>query len=425
MVLQLRWGQRHMLFLRLSSPVSPLQVDHPSNDAASFQDVSSYRRQNTTQPVAADPAPTSLRKSQRFFRAATAAAAQGGVVLQWGDSTIRLLRGAGVREVFFLFHDPSARPHAPKSTPDGAQEGLSSSQEPRDPVEVFKQLAQEDRQEQLQQQLPFVAVPRQEMHRLSFFLPESAEKMLPLAMVVRLDSGWTKFQAPPHAAFSLTAMRDFLSSYRTVPTHAFYFVGALAPLLRTETLSSSVEGGETVRALVASNFSRLVLEQTNYDALVFLYANWCGHCRRFQTSLLKLAQRFRRVSSIAFFKLDVSRNDVPVPGLRVERVPHVVFFTRDPEQQPKGSVPLSASKAVEASRNAAAAAGAAAEESGNLDDNTWHVGEGLKRKKIFTFSHSEPDVLKYGEAFLLEHAACKTIDLNAGVDCETNHSEDL
>ncbi|OEH78108.1 hypothetical protein cyc_00545 [Cyclospora cayetanensis] len=321
-----------MLFLRLSSPVSPLQVDHPSNDAASFQDVSSYRRQNTTQPVAADPAPTSLRKSQRFFRAATAAAAQGGVVLQWGDSTIRLLRGAGVREVFFLFHDPSARPHAPKSTPDGAQEGLSSSQEPRDPVEVFKQLAQEDRQEQLQQQLPFVAVPRQEMHRLSFFLPESAEKMLPLAMVVRLDSGWTKFQAPPHAAFSLTAMRDFLSSYRT---------------------------------------------------------------------------------------------DVPVPGLRVERVPHVVFFTRDPEQQPKGSVPLSASKAVEASRNAAAAAGAAAEESGNLDDNTWHVGEGLKRKKIFTFSHSEPDVLKYGEAFLLEHAACKTIDLNAGVDCETNHSEDL
>lgn len=420
LLLQLHWHHRRFL-LRLSSPVSPLQADHPLNLSEHAEGRGHAQAGKTgtmrglVHPSPAAAANASIRKSQRFFQAATAAAAQGGVVLQWGDATIRMLRGAGVGEVFFLFYEPRGAPVSRTSKSDELPGGTVSEQQ-ADPLEVFKQLAQEDRGEQQHHQLPFVAVPRHEMHRLSFFLPEYAERVLPLAMVVRLNSGWTKFQAPAMAPYSLTGMRAFLSSYRQ---------GSIAPLLRTEPLPILSGEEQVVTPTVASNFASVILEQTAYDSLVLLYANWCGHCRRFQKSMEKLAERFSGISSIAFFKLDVSRNDVPVPGLRVERVPHVVFFVRDPERW-DDAISSSSTGATEVPQIAASAASTA--ESGDPASASWHVGNGERRKSVFTFSHAEPDILTYGEAFLLQHAACKSIDLQMKTDCnkaEGKDAEDL
>ncbi|KAL8276061.1 hypothetical protein Esti_000009 [Eimeria stiedai] len=399
-LLHLHW-KKHIPS-RNSSPISFLQADHPSNQHAPRHSNQSFR-ENISSNNAVNS--SSEKKSQRFFRAATAAAAQGGVVLQWSDATVRLLRGARTGEVFFLFYEPSLLPATLSD-----EKSLSPQ---TDPLEVFKKLAEEDREEQSIHQLPFVAVPKYEMHRLSFFLPEHAERSLPLAMVVRLDSGWTKFQAPAQAPYSFEAMRTFLSSYRK---------GEVAPLLRTEPLPLSPEPAELIKTIVASTFSRMVLEQTKYDALVILYANWCGHCRRFQFGMQRLAERFEKISSIAFFKMEVSRNDVPVPGLRVERVPHVVFFARDSERKSlNGNEPqLSAADAVAAARASSAAAWA----SGDVLGSSWWVGRGVQRKRIFTFSHAEPDVLTYGEAFLMQHAACKSIDLEQGKDCNSIDGKD-
>lgn len=212
LLLQFYWNKR-LFLVRLSSPISPLQADHPHNLAAPASlpasgDVSAASHR--APQVFEDP---SLEKTQRFFRAATTAAAEGGLVLQWGEATIRMLRGAGVDEIFFLFYEPPQTPAAPGTQPEVAADDAVKGRH-NDPLQVFKKLAEEDRQEQQQHQLPFVAVPRQEMHRLSFFLPEAAEKMLPLAMVVRLNSGWMKFPAPLKAPYSLPAMKDFLSCYR-------------------------------------------------------------------------------------------------------------------------------------------------------------------------------------------------------------------
>ncbi|KAL8424500.1 hypothetical protein Efla_005625 [Eimeria flavescens] len=134
----------------------------------------------------------------------------------------------------------------------------------------------------------------------------------------------------------------------------------------------------------------------------------------------KLAERFASISSIVFFKLDVSRNDVPVPGLRVERVPHVVFFARAPQEASEGP-PLSAAAATEAAR---AAAAAAADVGGGPEALKWMIGQGQTRKLLVTFSHAEADVLSYGEAFLLQHAACRSIDLERGLDCNTAEGKD-
>lgn len=415
LLLQIHWN-RKLLLLRVSSPVSPLQADHPMNIAVPTSGhvhegaggFAALRRVADLPSAAA--AQNSIRKAQRFFRAATAAATQGGVVLQWGDATIRLLRGAGIGEVFFLFYKPSEAPVPPIAESDEVTEKIPSEHH-TNPLEVFKELAQEDRDEQLHQQLPFVAVPQQEMHRLSFFLPEYAEGVLPLAMVVRLDSGWTKFQAPPKAPYSLAAMKTFLTSYRR---------GEIAPLLRTEPLPPPTTDVDAVRSVVASNFSRSILEQTNYDSLVLLYTNWCGHCRRFQKNMQKLAEMFSAITSVAFFKMDVSRNDVPVPGLRVERVPHVVFFARDPEKSPYLAASVLPADAIKAARAAAAAAA----ESGDPTSSSWHVGEGAKRKKVVTFSHAEPDIVTYGKEFLLQHAFCESIDLQKGVDCNSVEGKD-
>ncbi|KAL8427632.1 hypothetical protein Efla_007818 [Eimeria flavescens] len=265
-LLQLHWHRQ--LLLRVTSPVSSLEADHPANfearDKHQMQEgqvESAALRGSPASPSSSQAAKTSTsrssQKTQRFFRAATAAAAQGGVVLQWGDATVRMLRGAGVREVLFLFYTPlSASPNPVEKEEDADA----------DPLEIFKRLAAEDREEQQHHQLlPFVAVPRQEMHRLSFFLPENAERLLPLAMVVRFDSGWIKFQTLPDAPFSIEAMRAFLSSYRK---------GFIVPLMRTEPPPPPTESTENVKSLVASNFARFVLEQTKHDSLVLLHANW-------------------------------------------------------------------------------------------------------------------------------------------------------
>lgn len=109
---------------------------------------------------------------------------------------------------------------------------------------------------------------------------------------------------------------------------------------------------------------------------------------------------------------------MPVPGLRVERVPHVVFFVREPERLDDATF-SSSTDAAEAAQTAAPAA-----EPEDPTSGSWHVGEGERRKKVFTFSHAEPDVLTYGEAFLLQHAACKSIDLQRKTDCNKGEGKD-
>ena len=113
------------------------------------------------------------------------------------------------------------------------------------------------------------------------------------------------------------------------------------------------------------------------------------------------------------------RADVPVPGLRVERVPHVVFFVRDPDVQKADSETTSSLAAIGAAR-----VNTTEQFATDPFNASWNVGTGLRRKRVFRFSHAEPDIITYGEAFLLKHASCKTIDLENHLDCNSAKNEE-
>lgn len=94
-------------------------------------------------------------------------------------------------------------------------------------------------------------------------------------------------------------------------------------------------------------------------------------------------------------------------GLRVERVPHVLFFVRDPEASENQIAKVSTS---ELSRFTSLRLEA---------DKGTYAGAGKTRKRVLVFDHSSADIPSYGKAFLLQHAYCKKIDLNLHTDCNT------
>lgn len=202
-----------------SSPLSPFQQDHPTLQISEYSDVFRRRRKSVfvndsiiRHNAQYEGKPTN---SSRFFRSATAAAAKLGTVLSWNQDTIRLLRGSKVEEIFFLFYDPDheSKNSSSSTSNEGFHSSVSSEEMPQSVLSIFKRVALEDRNEQ-QTLLPYVAVPKQNMHTLSFFLPDSVISALPAALIVRTDSGWIKYHAPFEALRSVYQMKKFLDAYR-------------------------------------------------------------------------------------------------------------------------------------------------------------------------------------------------------------------
>lgn len=51
------------------------------------------------------------------------------------------------------------------------------------------------------------------------------------------------------------------------------------------------------------------------DALVMFYAPWCPHCRRFMNDFRMMAKRYSEISTIKFFRIDATDNEVEFPGI--------------------------------------------------------------------------------------------------------------
>lgn len=109
--------------------------------------------------------------------------------------------------------------------------------------------------------------------------------------------------------------------------------GALQPSLRSAPPRSPAPqpAAGRVTELVGSDYEAAILNP-RIHVLCYVYAPWCGHCRRFDRVFEQLAAALGGVESVALVKLDGAANELP--GLTVGAYPSVFLFARDNKAEP-------------------------------------------------------------------------------------------
>eukprot|EP00922_Rhytidocystis_sp_ex-Travisia-forbesii_P021885 GHVS01032057.1.p1 GENE.GHVS01032057.1~~GHVS01032057.1.p1 ORF type:complete len:625 (+),score=125.72 GHVS01032057.1:248-2122(+) len=321
---------------------------------------------------------------------------RGLKLYEWTSATEHEVKSHRIKTFMLLFYDFSV-----------ARESFSSEAE-KQHMEEMRGMLHTSAVKFASKDILHIGVPLEKLHDFQFFLGDEPEKDVPFSMIVEVKNAWTKFrldntptvsinatsttteteqqQPPPSLASVRIGGSGTLTSAQLFAFENDYFAGYLSPWLRSElpmhgSSLSVVIAGRTARAMtqpgvvqqiVGSQFLANVIE-TRVDSLVFFFAPWCGHCKSFETGFAELAMKFKNIRSIDFIKIDATRNDVNHSSIRVERVPYVRFF-----------------KAVTKKRSG---------------------------DEPIVFSHAETDVIKYGTAFLKEHATCPFDLVNSRDNC--------
>lgn len=187
-----------------------------------------------------------------------------------------------------------------------------------------------------------VKVRKEFMRDFQFFLPEDPELYIPFSTIVEADRGFRKYRHPQNQFSSIVIQPDEhnnkVAPLQTALT-AFeedYFSGELADKtwLRSEkAYKNDEQDGSNVKQLVGLEFQSSVIKP-RIDTLVFFYAPWCGHCKRFEKYFTELADSFSSVPTLKFFKIDVTKNDVGHPAIVIHRVPYVRLFKMHDKTNP-------------------------------------------------------------------------------------------
>jgi len=86
-----------------------------------------------------------------------------------------------------------------------------------------------------------------------------------------------------------------------------------------------------VYEVVGKSFKEVVLDAEK-DALLFFYAPWCGHCRKFEPVYVELASKLASVPSLLVAKIDATQNDVE--GIDITGFPTVYLYRTGKKDQP-------------------------------------------------------------------------------------------
>uniref|UniRef100_A0AC35U9B3 Protein disulfide-isomerase n=1 Tax=Rhabditophanes sp. KR3021 TaxID=114890 RepID=A0AC35U9B3_9BILA len=88
-----------------------------------------------------------------------------------------------------------------------------------------------------------------------------------------------------------------------------------------------------VKTVVASTFNKIVGDEKK-DALIYLYAPWCGHCQKFEKPYSQLAEKLKKEQpNLVLGKMDATSNDPPL-GFGVEGFPTIYFAPAGKKSEP-------------------------------------------------------------------------------------------
>ncbi|KAF0920000.1 hypothetical protein E2562_032451 [Oryza meyeriana var. granulata] len=82
----------------------------------------------------------------------------------------------------------------------------------------------------------------------------------------------------------------------------------LTPFYKSEPLPESNDGD--VKIVVGKNLDQIVLDESK-DALLEIYAPWCGHCQTLEPTYNKLGKHLHGIDSLVIAKMDGTANEHP------------------------------------------------------------------------------------------------------------------
>ena len=112
--------------------------------------------------------------------------------------------------------------------------------------------------------------------------------------------------------FTTENLQDFVSDY---------FAGKLQRVIKSQPVPKKTKG--PVKVVVGSTFEKIVNDPEK-DVMIELYAPWCGHCKKFESTYKELAKRFVSNKKLVIAKMDATANDVAM-GYDYSGFPTIYF----------------------------------------------------------------------------------------------------
>uniref|UniRef100_A0A0E0N8D7 protein disulfide-isomerase n=1 Tax=Oryza rufipogon TaxID=4529 RepID=A0A0E0N8D7_ORYRU len=110
----------------------------------------------------------------------------------------------------------------------------------------------------------------------------------------------------------------------------------LTPFYKSEPVPESNEGD--VKIVVGKNLDQIVLDESK-DALLEIYAPWCGHCQELEPTYNKLGKHLRGIDSLVIAKMDGTANEHP--RAKPDGFPTILFYPAGKKSfEPHASIPF-------------------------------------------------------------------------------------
>ena len=109
-----------------------------------------------------------------------------------------------------------------------------------------------------------------------------------------------------------------------------YFNRSLESFLKSE--SHGIDYSSSIQRLTAATFDKLLTTQANRHSIIYFYAPYCGHCKRFDIIWKEFADLLHELkwdTMIDMMTIDITKNDVMHNNIDINEIPKVYLFPKD------------------------------------------------------------------------------------------------
>jgi protein disulfide-isomerase-like protein len=101
--------------------------------------------------------------------------------------------------------------------------------------------------------------------------------------------------------------------------------GKIAPYMKSQPIPKNQPGH--VKMIVSNNYDTEI-HKVKKDAVLFIHAPWCGHCKDFEPVYKKIAKKMMKSNeNIVFGKMDGTTNDIPYMYPPLKGYPAIFFLS--------------------------------------------------------------------------------------------------
>ncbi|XP_047136249.1 protein disulfide-isomerase A4 [Hydra vulgaris] len=86
-----------------------------------------------------------------------------------------------------------------------------------------------------------------------------------------------------------------------------FYKGKLKPVIKSQAVPKKVNPGN-VQVVVGKTFDSVVMDESK-EVFIEFYAPWCGHCKKLEPVIVKLAKKFKNEKNIVIAKIDATENE--------------------------------------------------------------------------------------------------------------------